>query len=110
MNRNFIGVTAFAILLSALNASAWDDDDTDYGYKNPYQSKIQNQESLTPNSPLSVLCGLGVRNLYPGLLTALAGRAGFQLKGLAQLGGNLSVPRLQGDQIQLVQFAPFFGK
>ena len=56
MNQNFIGVTAFAILLSALNASAWDDDDdtdskpfhrssynhqnsaNDYGYKNNYQA------------------------------------------------------------------------
>ena len=59
MNRNFIGVTAFALLLSALNASAWDDDDTDskpfhrsnynqqssandYGYKNNYQASSAN--------------------------------------------------------------------
>ena len=32
-------------LLSSFTSYAWDDDDTDYGYKNPYQSKIQNQES-----------------------------------------------------------------
>jgi len=56
MNQNFIGVTAFAVLLSALTASAWDDDDdtdskpfhrsnynqqssaNDYGYKNNYQA------------------------------------------------------------------------
>ena len=54
MNQNLIGVTAFAVLLSSLNASAWDDDDdTDYGYKNPYQSKIQHQESrITPTSTI----------------------------------------------------------
>jgi len=49
MNQNFIGVTAFAILLSALNACAWDDDDTD---SNPFhQSNIQNQESRITYSP-----------------------------------------------------------
>jgi hypothetical protein len=63
MNRKFIGVTAFAIVLSALNASAWDnDDDTDskpfqrsnynqqssaidYGYKNPYQANSTHRAS-----------------------------------------------------------------
>ena len=43
MNQKFVGVTAFALLLSALNASAWDDDDTDS--KPFHQSRIQNQES-----------------------------------------------------------------
>ena len=71
---------------------------------------IPRQRPVPAPTRSGFLSGLGVSNLYPGLLTALAGRAGFQLKGLAQLGGNLSVPRLQGDQIQLVQFAPFFGK
>ena len=62
MNHNFIGVTAFAVLLSALNASAWDDDDdTDYSYKNPYQSKIQHQESrITTTSSIDY----GYKNPY----------------------------------------------
>jgi hypothetical protein len=64
MNRNFIGVTAFAILLSALEASAWDDDDDtdskpfhrsnynqqsstiDYGYKNTYQANPSHRTSV----------------------------------------------------------------
>ena len=64
MNRNFIGVTAFAILLSALNACAWDDDEefeskpfhrsnynqqnsaNDYGYKNPYQASSAQRASV----------------------------------------------------------------
>ena len=63
MNQNFIGVTALAILLSALNASAWDDDDDtdskpfhrsnynqqsssiDYGYKNNYQANSTQRAS-----------------------------------------------------------------
>ena len=64
MNRNFIGVTAFAILLSAFNACAWDDDDDnvskpfhrsnynqqsstiDYGYKNAYQANPSHRTSV----------------------------------------------------------------
>ena len=64
MNRNFIGVTAFAILLSAFNACAWDDDDDndskpfhrsnynqqsstiDYGYKNTYQANPSQRTSV----------------------------------------------------------------
>jgi len=47
-------------LLSSFTACAWDDDDdTDYGYKNPYQSKIQHQESkITPVNDY------GYKNLY----------------------------------------------
>ena len=59
MNQNFIGVTAFAILLSALNASAWDDDDTDS--KPFHQSRIQNQESrITHTSSIDY----GYKNTY----------------------------------------------
>ena len=63
MNQNFIRVTAFAILLSALNACAWDNDDdtdskpfhrsnynqqssaNDFSYKNPYQANSTHRAS-----------------------------------------------------------------
>ena len=49
-------------LLSSFTSYAWDDDDdTDYGYKNPYQSRIQNQESrITPTSSIDY----GYKNPY----------------------------------------------
>ena len=48
-------------LLSSFTSYAWDDDDTDYGYKNPYQSKIQHQESrITHTSSIDY----GYKNPY----------------------------------------------
>jgi hypothetical protein len=72
MNQNFIGVTAFAVLLSALNASAWDDDndnDYGYGYKNPYQSKIKHpRESVSrergEESKITPVNDYGYKNPY----------------------------------------------
>ena len=63
MNQKCIGITAFALLLTALTASAWDDDDDtdskpfhrsnynqrssgiDSGYKNPYQANSTHRAS-----------------------------------------------------------------
>jgi hypothetical protein len=56
MNRNFIGVTAFAILLSALEASAWDDEEFDA----PSRS-TRNNSSIYSTSTKSLLQN---ENLY----------------------------------------------
>jgi len=62
--RSRAAFTLLPIILTLLLASpcvAWDDDDNDYGYKNPYQSKIQNQESrITSTSSIDY----GYKNPY----------------------------------------------
>ena len=62
MNRNFIGVTAFAILLSPLNACAWDDDEefdapsrstrnNSSIYSTSTKSHLQNEDLYSPKQP-----------------------------------------------------------
>jgi len=93
-------------LLSSFTSFAWDDDDNDYGYKNPYQSRIQNpRESVSrergEESKITPVNDYGYKNPYQANSTHRASAIDFGgPKRLAQANDDNDSKPLSQSSIQ----------